>query len=104
MNALHVLLIVTGIAFTLRGIAVAWSMRRVPPGPARHASRMIRLGRAFRWVVVGFGLWGSGLGLMLELEWLFWFAIVFGLEELYEAGLIIGAARKMEKVQEAART
>ena len=99
------LLLAGGAFFLLLGLRTAWSLREFE-GTARNIRRLQRLGEGFRFVVVGVCLFGVGLSFSLDVGWLYAFALVFGLEELWEATVLsslLADARRAEERAEARR-
>lgn len=93
------LLLGAGAFLLVLGVATAISLRHIS-GPSRNIRRLQRLGAGFRFFVVGVCLFGVGLSWTLDVGWLYTFALVFGLEELWEASFLSSFLRQARQTEE----
>jgi hypothetical protein len=80
---------------------VLWSIPRiwkVPPGPVQNIRRMRRMIRCFRIFVLAAGTAGVGLGWLLDEPSLYWLAVVFCLEELWECFFLRHGLADIERI------
>ncbi len=88
-----------GAGFLVKGLRVAWQARQVHVGKAKQVRQLICVGRGFRCFVVGLGLIGFAAGVHFEKQVLIVLAVAIGLEELYEATLLVGLLRYAERLE-----
>ena len=95
--AITVLLVVGAalLAVAIRSVPRIW---QVPPGPVQNIRRMRAFVQSFRWLVLTAGTMGVGLGWLLGEPTLYWLAVVFCLEELWECFFLRHAINDMERV------
>ena len=88
------LLAAVGTILIAHAALVALRARSESAGPLRPWRE---LARAFRWLVVGGGLFGIAMGLATGDRVLLWLSVAIAAEELWEATFLTGALRWAEE-------
>jgi len=91
-------LLVVGAAMLTVAIRSVPRIWREPPGPVQNIRRMRSFVRSFRFLVLTAGTAGVGLGWLLGEPTLYWLALVFCLEELWECFFLRHAIDDMERI------
>lgn len=88
MTLLALALVVVGLGIAVRGVRRhADGLRRRPTDP-RLGYALMRAGRS---VLTGLATVAAGIGLALDVPWLFWVALAIGAEELLETSVVVAA-------------
>lgn len=82
-------LYIAGALLVVCGLWRGVEIRRTPRSKTRRIAQLIGLARGLRLVLTGLAFIGMAHGALYAIPWLFWAAVAFGLEELYECSMAL---------------